>query len=226
MMAVYQIYNKKRKSPFGFLEGLSTTVEIIILNVLCFIVFWALIGFGVLSIDHVAIKPSNILEGKYLWSFLTSMFMHGSFFHLLANMFSLYFVGRLIENILGRKRYLYFYLTAGLFSGLLFVLSVFVFPQDMGVYAVGASGALFGLIGALIFLTPNLPVYVMLIPIPIKMKYAAPGILVLLWAISAAANIPIGNVAHLGGLLVGVVYGLYLKAQFPNKVRMIRNHFA
>lgn len=224
-MVVYEIYKNKKKSNFDFLVRMSTTMKIIVVNVVCFIVFWALMALGVLSIDHIAIKPSNILGGKYLWTFISSMFMHGSFFHLLANMFSLYFVGRLIENILGRKRYLKFYLTAGLFAGLLFVLSAFIFPEDMNVYAVGASGALFGLIGSLIFLTPNLPVYVMLIPIPIKMKYAAPGMLVILWIISAAANIPIGNVAHLGGLLVGLFYGFYLKIKFPNKVRMIRNHF-
>jgi len=61
------------------------------------------------------------------------------------------------------------------------------------------SGALFGLIGLLVLLTPNLPVYVMFIPIGIKMKYAAPGILVVLWFISIAGDVPIGNTAHFGG---------------------------
>lgn len=224
-MVVYQVYPNKRRSGFDFLHQLSLTTKIIALNVFCFIVFWVLMGLGVISIDYVAIKPANIIEGKYVWTFITSMFMHGSFFHLLANMFSLYFVGRLIENILGRKRYLKFYLIAGLVSSILFVASGFVFPSDMNAYAVGASGALFGLIGSLIFLTPNLPVYVMLIPIPIKMKYAAPGMLALLWLISVFADIPIGNVAHLGGLLAGLFYGYYLKIKFPNRVRMIRNHF-
>ena len=72
---------------------------------------------------------------------------------------------------------------------------------------------------------PDLPVYVMFIPIPIKMKYAAPGMLVILWALSLGLDIPIGNVAHLGGLISGVVYGFYLKNKFPNKTELIRRRF-
>jgi membrane associated rhomboid family serine protease len=204
---------------------MNLTKKIIAINVLIFIVAWILMGAGVLPIEYIAIMPANILAGKYLWTFITSMFMHGSFFHLFANMLSLYFVGSLLEKILGQKRYFWFYMIAGLASGFLFVLSAFIFPNDMGAFAVGASGALFGLIGSLIFLTPNLPVYMMFIPIPIKMKYAAPGMLILLWLISIGANIPIGNVAHFGGLVVGLAYGLVLKYRFPRKVQMIQNHF-
>ena len=81
-------------------------------------------------------------------------------------------------------------------------------------------------------LTPNLPVYVMFIPIPIKMKYAAPGILIVLWLISTAPmffggeKILIGNTAHLGGLITGLVYGLYLKKKYVNKTQLISRHFS
>jgi len=66
----------------------------------------------------------------------------------------------------------------------------------------------------------------MLIPIPIKMKYAAPGILIVLWLISAAGNIPIGNTAHLGGLISGAVYGIYLRHSYKNKTRYISKYFS
>jgi len=225
-MSFYQIPAPKKRNHFSFLSRLNLTGKIIAANVILFIVFWVLMGLNVLPIEYIAIMPANILAGKYLWTFITSMFMHGSFFHLFANMISLYFVGTLVERIVGKKRYLRFYLIAGLISGLLFVLSPVVFPQDMNTFAVGASGALFGLIGALIFLTPNLPVYAMFIPIPIKMKYAAPGMLVLLWLISIGAGIPIGNVAHFGGLMAGLVYGVVLKKKFPNKVAFIQRKFS
>ncbi len=75
-------------------------------------------------------------------------------------------------------------------------------------------------------LTPNLPVYVMFIPIPIKMKYAAPGLLFILWLISVTGGVPIGNTAHLGGLIAGLVYGIYLRNKFPNKINMIGRHFS
>jgi len=140
-------------------------------------------------------------------------------------MFSLLFIGNFIEKILGRKRYFIFYLIAGLFAGIFFVLASLILPSDFNTYAVGASGAIFGIVGLLMILTPNLPVYVMFIPIPIKMKYAAPAMLVSLWLISFLGNIPIGNTAHLGGFLVGIVYGFFLKKKYKNKTRYISQYF-
>ena len=223
MAGIYRIYPKKRRN---FLRGFSVTTTLILINVVLFIIFSFLIKYQILSIDSIAIKPSNIFQGNYVWTFLTSMFMHGSFLHLFVNMLSLFFIGNLIEKILGVKRYIFFYLISGLLAGLFFVLSSSIFPADFNAYAVGASGALFGLVGLLVLLTPNLPVYVMFIPIPIKMKYAAIGLLVVLWGISIVGNVPIGNTAHLGGLVAGLIYGLYLRKKYPNKIRAIGRRFS
>ncbi len=220
---IYKVPPKQKRNFFG---GFSVNTNLILINLICFILFSVLISLKVISIDSIAIKPSNIFQGEYLWSFLTSMFMHGGWFHLFANMLSLFFIGGLVEKILGAKRYLYFYLTAGLFAGLFFVLSSLVFPNDFNAYAVGASGALFGLVGLLVLLTPNLPVYVMFIPIPIKMKYAGPGILIVLWMVSVTTNLGIGNTAHLGGLIAGLVYGFYLKSKYKNKTKWLSRHFS
>ncbi len=217
-MSVYQIYPKKRRN---FFSGLSVNATLILINVVLFVILMFFPQEFVLK--NIAISLENIQEWR-VWTFLTSMFMHGGFFHLFANMLSLFFIGGLIEKILGKKRYLWFYLLSGLFAGLLYILVEFFSPT--GFPAVGASGALFGVVGLLILLTPNLPVYVMFIPIPIKMKYAGPGILIVLWLISIAANIPIGNTAHLGGLLVGLGYGLYLRNKYKNKTRYLRKHFS
>src|SRR3989344_6388654 len=169
MARIYNISPRKRPSIFS--GGLSINLTLILINVILFFIFTLLWSYGVLPIDNIAIKPLNILKGQYLWTFLTSMFMHAGFFHLFANMFSMLFIGSLIEKILGRKRYFWFYMIAGLFAGLFFVMSSFVFTADFDTFAVGASGALFGLVGFLMLLTPNLSVYIMFIPIPIKMKY-------------------------------------------------------
>ncbi len=222
MAGVYRVYPKTRKRIFNY----SVNLILITINVVAFMIFTLLIYFNPSSLDYVAIKPSNILGGLYLWTFLTSMFMHGGLFHLFANMFTLFSIGSLVERILGPRRNLWFYLISGLFAGLFFVLVAFLFGTDLNTYAVGASGALFGLIGLLMLLTPDLPLYIMFIPIPIKMKYAAPGMLLLLWLISVAGKIPIGNTAHLGGLLAGLAYGIYLRKKYKNKVRMIGRHFS
>jgi len=218
----YQIVSNKRLSIFG---RFSVTTNLILINIFSFIAFKILISLRILSLDDIALNPHNILQGKYLWTILTSMFMHAGIFHIFVNMLSLFFVGVLIEKILGRKRYFYLYMVSGLFASLFFVLSAFVLPSDMLAYAVGASGAIFGLLGILMILTPELPVYLLFVPIPIKMKYAAPGMLVLLWIFSIGLSIPIGNTAHLGGFLVGLFYGLYLKKNYKNKTMMIRKMF-
>jgi len=217
-MAVYQVYPKTRRN---FFAGLSVNTILILINVVFFII---LVFFPQeFLLRNVVISLDNVKELR-IWTFLTSMFMHAGLFHLFANMLSLFFIGSLVERILGSKRYLKFYLIAGLVAGLLYILVEFLFPS--GLPAVGASGALFGLVGLLILLTPNLPVYVMFIPIPIKMKYAGPGILIVLWLISIAGNVPIGNTAHLGGLLAGLIYGVYLRKKYKNKTRYISKHFS
>jgi len=223
MAGIYQVYPRKKKS---FFSSFSINTILILLNLIFFIIFFILISSNIKFLNYIALKPSNILQFSYLWTFLTSMFMHGGFFHIFANMLSLFFIGGLVEKILGARRYLSFYLISGLFAGLFFVLSSLVFTSDFNTYAVGASGALFGLIGLLMLLTPNLPVYVMFIPIPIKMKYAAPGILIVLWLISIAGDVPIGNTAHFGGLIFGLIYGVYLRNKYKNKIKYISKHFS
>lgn len=222
MVYAYRIYPKRRK----FFGGLSLTLILILINIFALFIFSILIYSNTKFLDYIALKPLNVFQGRYLWTFLTSMFMHGGFFHIFANMISLFFIGNLVERILGAKRFLWFYLISGLFAGLFFVLLTLIFQTDINTYAVGASGALFGLIGFLMLITPDLPVYIMFIPIPIKMKYAAPGILIVLWLISAFGNVPIGNTAHLGGLILGLIYGLYLRKKYKNKTKYISKLFS
>jgi len=226
-MEGYSFRKKRFGRRGGFLSSLSTNTIIILINVAFFVVAFILLGiFGKIVWDYIALNPSNVLQGKSVWTFLTSMFMHGGFFHLFVNMLSLFFVGSLLQKIIGEKRYLKFYLLSGIFSGLFFVLIALLTGSGLDAYAVGASGALFGVIGCLIFLTPNLPVYVMFIPIPIKLKYAGPGLLLVLWGISEAAGLPIGNFAHLGGLIAGLFYGIFLTNKYKKKTRMIRRRFS
>ena len=212
----------EKKSIF---KRLSLTTNLIVLNVLFFIVM--LFFSGEFIGKFIALDPFYILKGKFLWTFVSSMFMHAGFFHLFVNMLSLFFVGSLIEQLLGRKRYFWFYLLSGIFAGFIYV-GFYLLSGDLtlNVPAVGASGALFGLIGLLMVLTPNLKVYMMFIPIPIKMKYAAPGMLIVLWLVSIVGHLGIGNTAHLGGLIAGLIYGFYLKRKFPKKTKYISRRFS
>ncbi len=225
---VYKIENRKKN--FNLFNLLGVNLTLIAINVILFIVFFILIEYNVLSIETIAIKPANIVQGKYLWTFLTSMFMHGGIGHLFVNMFSMVFIGSLVEKLLGKKRYFWFYIISGLVASLFFVIFAYIlflmgYPQDFNAVAVGASGALFALVGFLMVITPNLPVLLFFI-IPSKMKYAGPGLLIILWLISVLADLPIGNTAHFGGLIAGVAYGFYIKKKYKKKSAIIKKYFS
>jgi len=205
----------------------SYTGIIVAANVLFFII--ALILMNSMDetrvISLIALMPSIVLGGHHLWTFLTSMFMHANLTHLFVNMVSLMFIGNFVEKLIGKKRFIGLYFFGGIFAGILFVLIALLTGIDMNVYAVGASGAIFALGGLLAVLTPRLPVLVFFI-IPMPM-WAAMGVLMFgLWGLSLAVGLPIGNTAHLGGLIVGLTYGFYLKRKFPRRTEMIRKYFS
>ncbi len=205
----------------------SYTGKIILANIILFVAFF-IASFFIDSetlFSNIALKPATILSGEKLWTIVTSMFMHGNFTHLFLNLVSLWFIGLFVERLIGKKRFIYVYFGAGLFAGLLFILVAYFFNIDMNVYAVGASGAIFGLGGLLAILTPRLPVLVFFV-IPMPMWMAMIALLGILWIFSLGLDIPIGNVAHLGGLLLGVAYGLYLKYKYPRKTQMISKYFS
>lgn len=135
------------------------------------------------------------------WILLTSMFLHGSFSHLLFNMYALFLFGSMLESRIGPRRFLIAYLGSGLVASF---LSSFFYPR-----ALGASGAVMGIIGTLIILMPELRLlFFFFIPMPL---YVA-GIV---WALMDVFGLfypsGVGNIAHLVGMGTGLLYGLHLK---------------
>ena len=184
-------------------------------------------------LSWVALQPKAFFSGN-VWTLLTSMFMHGGFTHLFVNMISLFFIGNFIERLIGKKRFFWLYILSGIFAGLMFVILAYFFGNtDLGmkifgspdVFAVGASGAIFALGGLLVVLTPNLRVYVFFV-IPMRIWVAMVFFLIIMWIASVGAGLPFGNTAHLGGLIAGIAYGLFLKNKYPQKTRMLSNHFS
>jgi len=217
----------------GFLS--TYTGMIIVVNVIAFILALVLMNSmdELVVISWIALQPSVVLAGQTLWTFVTSMFMHGGFTHLFVNMISLMFIGNFVEKLIGKKRFIWLYFAGGLFAGILFVVLAGLFGNTvLGAkivgspltYAVGASGAIMALGGLLAVLTPRLPVLVFFI-IPMPMWVAMVFLMFGLWALSLGMNLPIGNTAHLGGLIVGVGYGFYLRKKYPRKTKMISKYF-
>lgn len=150
-----------------------------------------------------------------LWQVVTHMFAHGGMFHIFFNMFALWMFGRILENLWGGKKFLIFYMLCGLGAAALH-LAVQYFTDGFSL-AVGASGAVYGLLVAFAFLFPNTPLYLMFIPIPIKAKWAITGILVLdiIFGFSSA-NTGVAHAAHIGGAITGFIIVWYWKKKGRN----------
>lgn len=232
MAEIYRIQNRKRRNFLG--EKFSITLWLIIINLIVFFLMLFLMNiFGEKVFSWVALQPKAVFSGN-VWTLLTSMFMHANFTHLFVNMVSLFFIGGFIEKLIGRKRFFWLYILSGIFASLMFViLAYFLGNTGLGmkifgspdVFAVGASGAIFALGGLLVVLTPNLRVYAFFI-IPMRIWVAMIFFLAIMWIASIGAGLPFGNTAHLGGLIAGIAYGLFLKNKYPQKTKMLSNHFS
>ena len=161
MINRYSIYPGKRR----FLSAMSITNQLILINILLFFVSLLILSVygGKFFLDNISLTPSLILEGKSLWTLLTSMFSHTLFFHIFANMFSLFFIGNFLEKIIGRKRFFWIYLASGLLGGIFFVISGMIFSNNIP--GIGASGAIFGLLGVLAVLVPYSKIYLIIGPL-------------------------------------------------------------
>ena len=162
MVGIYSFPVKKRKS-FG---NLSVAVKLIIFNVIIYFFGLILLNFKgeEFLMSSFALTPSLVLSGQNLWTLLTSMFFHVSFFHIFANMFSLFFVGKFLERIIGKKRFFRIYIFSGLFGNLLFILWALV-GGGISIPGLGASGAIFGLLGVLAVLVPYSKIYLIAGPL-------------------------------------------------------------
>lgn len=160
----------------------------------------------------------------------THMFAHSPtiIFHIIFNMFGLWMFGKLLENVWGHKRFLFFYLACGLGAALLHMLVQYLrYPHIIeevnaalaigdratatAVYsqlgpALGASGAVMGIFVAFGYLFPNSPLYIMFIPIPIKAKWVMMGLVAYdLFGGFSGTGDNIAHFAHLGGALTGLI---------------------
>ncbi len=147
-----------------------------------------------------ALIPALVAEGE-AWRLVTSAFLHSGFVHLALNMLSLYFLGSFAEVTFGRSRFLALYLISGIAGGL-----AYLYFGSFSAPAVGASGAIFGLLGGVFGFAIRRGTFSMRNPIISQ--------LLLLTALNLflGATIPgVSNTAHIGGLLGGLVFG-YLMA--------------
>ena len=214
-----------RAQPFKRPGPISWTTILMIVNGVVFLA-QSIAGyyFQEVHIDrYFALSISGLQSGCF-WQPITFQFMHAGLFHLLANLITIYFFGRAVEESLGKAAFLKVYFGSGVIGGLLQVLAAFLWPGHFGAGAVvGASAGAFGLVAAFATLYPERPLTLLIffvIPVSMRSKFLVIfSVLLALFGIIVPMD-NIAHVAHLGGILVGVVMVRWgAQAGWPELVR-------
>jgi rhomboid-like protein len=159
-------------------------------------------------VENFLVSWTGLLEGRY-WTLVGSVFSHNMFWHFFLNMYVLFNFGFILEQILGRISFLVFYLTAGIISSLSHsIVSAFIIGEP-DIPALGASGAISGLIMVFSFMFPKEKLLFFGI-IPVPALFGALAFVGLdLWGLleqAKGSGLPIGHGAHLGGAFTGIIY--------------------
>ena len=171
-------------------------------------VLWFLIALNVVIFIITLLRPETIyflgltpgLLPQQPWTIISSMFVHGSFMHILFNMIGLYFLGGFLIRATGERSFLAVFFLGGLAGNILFALLANPFSTG-----IGASGGIFALGGALAVIVPRVPVLIFPIPVPMPLWVA----IIIFFFLSFLPGI--AWQAHVGGLLLGLIAGLIFR---------------
>jgi membrane associated rhomboid family serine protease len=197
-------------------------IQIILINIIVFLLINALrlIFNWTIGSGNYRYVVDNLFLSSHLptflikpWTLLTYFFSHEGIFHILWNMLFLYWFGKLIEEYVGNRRLINLYLLGGLAAGVAYLLIYNLIPNfrsAIGTPLLGASGAVYAVVVGAATLMPNYTFFLLLLG-PVRIKYIAAFFIVLSFVdLSRDAN-PGGNIAHLGGALLGYIFMLQLK---------------
>ena len=202
------------------------TKNLLIINILMFAASFVLLRYGI-DLNGMFGLHYFMASDFQLYQFFTYLFMHGNLEHLFFNMFALWMFGRIVEQVMGQRRFLTYYLVCGIGAGLLQELVQYVhyltlmpdFPKVSPEHlaealnmwnTVGASGAIYGILLAFGMTFPEERLFIIPFPFPIKAKYFVVGYAVIeLMSAMLRSNDNVAHMAHLGGMLFGLLLLLH-----------------
>lgn len=210
--------------PLGYFRG-NMTYVFLALIVLTFLVQQITLAIGGVQLHNAlfTVSPDHL---TYVWTWVTSIFAHSpvNLFHIVFNGIVLYFFGPLVERRTGSLAFTALFLVSGILAGLGQVVVGLLLGQSVGP-VLGASGAILAVMGVLTVLNPNLRVLLFfIIPMPLwllTIGFAAVSVFVMVGAGIGAGNI--AHLAHLIGLVIGLIYGERLRRQgasLPNELQL------
>ena len=189
-----------------------------IIIIICSIVFFIqLNGDNYYLINFYGYKPASLTTTEYQFdtfnpflTIFTSMFMHGGWLHFLGNMLYLWIFSDNIEDALGKKKFIIFYLLSGIAAALFQSIG----DLDSNIPMIGASGAIAGVLGAYVYLYPKAKILVIVPLLIFFFSVRLPAIMVLgFWFFIQFINVIIGDqnsnvawMAHIGGFVFGLIY--------------------
>ena len=224
------VYSKKSSNFAVAMRNLPiVTRYLLVANFIIFLLAGIAQRWGI-DLNNIGGLHYMFASSFHMWQPLTYMFLHANFSHLFFNMFAVWMFAPVIENEWGAKRFALYYFVCGLGAALIQELvwmamlshmSVTYDPAALAHYAyfmntIGASGAVFGILFAFGWLYPDVPMFLLFIPIPIRARvFVIIYALIELFAgLGSAAGFTADNVAHfahLGGMLFGWLLILYWK---------------
>lgn len=184
---------------FGFGRKLTPAVKTLIIFNASFYFVQELLGIDWFM--ALGLVPALVWKG-WIWQLVTYMFLHGSFLHILINMFILWMFGGELERHWGKKEFLKYYFLTGIGAGLCTV----VVDPGSSIPVIGASGAIYGILLGYGLTFPNSVIYLYFL-LPIKAKYFVIifGLIEFIATISPRGDM-VAHLAHLGGMVFGFVY--------------------
>lgn len=167
-----------------------------------------------------SVFPFSLYAALQVWRLFTYQFLHGSPFHILFNMFALYFLGPALEQLWGWKKFIAFYLLCGASGGLLYTILVQIGYLEIAPM-IGASGAILGLLAACAILFPHFVVFVVVFPVPIRIAAIGFFCVYLFTVLTNKGTNVGGDVAHLAGMVTGAAYCFSgpIRAKFVMKLK-------
>lgn len=144
------------------------------------------------------------------WRFLTSIFLHGGISHLVYNLFALIFFGLILESLIGSRRFLWVFFLSGIIANVIAI--------DFYEWSLGASGAIYGVIGALTIIRPLFVVFAFGIPMPLFLASALWITGDILRGAGAFGPTNIGTIAHLTGIVVGFIFGFMYRSKKTKEI--------
>lgn len=202
--------NGKRAEEIFAVRKPYVTYALLAINILLFIIMVIVSGDGVYGFKTDTLVKfggnvkSLVLDGEY-WRLIASAFLHDGFLHLICNMYALYVLGIQLENFFGKTRFAIIYLFSAITGNLLSLVFA-----DLNVVSIGASGAIFGLFGSLLYFGYYYRVYLG----NVLRTQIVPVILInLLFGIVMPG---IDNAAHIGGLIGGLFISMGIGVKFKS----------